>query len=118
VAGFKVEDLDFEEGVVYVGGKGRRPRRVAFGANTGQALDNYTSFRSRHPHASSPSLRLGPKGTGAQSGIALTLGRRCAQAGMTKVDPHEFRHTAAATSIAGGPRCLPCGTSAGAARRC
>ena len=31
VAGLKLEDVDFEEEVVYVVGKGRRPRRVAFG---------------------------------------------------------------------------------------
>ncbi len=35
VAGLKVEDVDFDEDVVPVVGKGRRPRRVAFGAKTG-----------------------------------------------------------------------------------
>ena len=62
VAGPKVEDVDFEEDVVYVVGKGRRPRRVAFGAKTGQALDKYLRLRSRHPQASSPTLWLGRRG--------------------------------------------------------
>ncbi len=62
VAGPKVEDVDFEEDVVYVVGKGRRPRRVAFGAKTGQALDKYLRLRSRHPQASSPTLWLGQGG--------------------------------------------------------
>ena len=35
VAGLKAEDVDFDEHVIYVVGKGRRPRRVAFGAKTG-----------------------------------------------------------------------------------
>ena len=102
VAGLKVEDVDFEEDVVYVVGKGRRPRRVAFGAKTGQALDKYIRLRSRHPHASSPALWLEPKGAMTESGIAQMLERRCAQAGMDKVHPHQFRHTAAHTWLAAG----------------
>jgi integrase len=104
VAGLKVEDVDFEEDVVYVVGKGRRPRRVAFGAKTGQALDKYIRLRSRHPHASLPSPWLGPKGAMTESGVAQMLERRCAQAGMDKAHPHQFRHTAAHTWLgAGGP---------------
>jgi integrase len=102
VAGLKVEDVDFEEDVVYVVGKGRRPRRVAFGARTGQALDKYTRLRSRRPYASLPSVWLGPKGAMTESGIAQMLERRCAQAGMDKVHPHQFRRTAAHTWLAAG----------------
>ena len=36
------------------------------------------------------------------SGIAQMLERRCAQAGMDKVHPHQFRHTAAHTWLAAG----------------
>ena len=61
VAGLKVEDVDFDEDVVYVVGKGCRPRRVAFGAKTGQSLDKYIRLRSRHPHGTLPALWLGPR---------------------------------------------------------
>jgi integrase len=102
VAGLKVEDVDFEEDVVYVVGKGRRPRRVAFGAKTGQSLDKYIRLRSRHSHATLPALWLGPKGAMTESGIAQMLERRCAQAGIAKIHPHQFRHTAAHVWLAAG----------------
>ena len=37
-----------------------------------------------------------------ESGIAQILERRCAQAGMAKVHPYQFRHTAAHTWLAAG----------------
>ena len=40
---------DFDQDVVYVIGKGRRPRACPFGAKTAQALDRYLRERNRPP---------------------------------------------------------------------
>ena len=51
--GLKVADLDFDQDVALVMGKGRRPRAVPFGQRTAVALDRYLRERSRHKHAAS-----------------------------------------------------------------
>ena len=83
-------------------GKGRRPRRVTFGAKTGKSRDQYIRLRSRHPHGTLPALWLGPKGAMTESGRAQMLERRCAQAGLVRTHPHQLRHTAAHTWLAAG----------------
>lgn len=101
-AGLKVEDVDFDQDVVVVTGKGRRPRAVPFGAKTAQALHRYMSLRARHPQAKAAGFWLGPKGTMTDSGISQMLERRCAEAGIARVHPHQLRHTAAHQWLAAG----------------
>ncbi|MHB1782393.1 MAG: tyrosine-type recombinase/integrase [Acidimicrobiales bacterium] len=101
-AGIHLDDVDFHQEIVEVLGKGRRPRTIPFGAKTAQALDRYARLRSRHSQAGSPYLWLGPKGGLTDSGIAQLLERRCAQAGIEKLHPHQFRHTAAHAWLANG----------------
>jgi site-specific recombinase XerD len=101
-AGIRVEDVDFQDDQIVVTGKGRRQRSCPFGARTGQALDRYLRVRVRHSQASSPALWLGPKGGLTDSGIAQLLERRCAQAGIAKIHPHQLRHTAAHVWMAQG----------------
>ncbi len=62
MAGLKVEDIDFEQDVAYVVGKGSRPRACPFGAKTGQAIDRYLRERSKRPESALPWLWLGKKG--------------------------------------------------------
>lgn len=95
IAGLQVEDVDLGTAVVVVTGKGRRPRTVPFGAKTGLALDRYVRLRARHPHSKVTALWLGPRGGMTDSGIAQLIERRCAQAGVPKIHPHQLRHTAA-----------------------
>lgn len=92
-SGLRREDVDLQEEVLHVTGKGRRPRAVPFGAKTGVALDRYLRLRLRlrHSQADSPALWLGPKGGLTDSGIAQMLERRCLQAGIEKVHPHQLR---------------------------
>jgi site-specific recombinase XerD len=93
-AGLKVEDVDMTSGVITVLGKGRKIRKGGFGDNTAKALDRYLRLRPRHPQASSCSaFWLGPKGALTDSGIAQMFRRRCAQAGIPKIHPHQLRHT-------------------------
>jgi integrase/recombinase XerC len=41
VTSLKVEDMDFDDGLMHVVAKGRRPRSAPSGARTAQALDRY-----------------------------------------------------------------------------
>lgn len=92
LAGLNVEDLDHDQDVAHVTGKGRRGRAVPYGAKTSDALRRYMRFRSRHPKAGLDALWIGKKGAMTESGIYQMLQRRGADAGVSDVHPHRFRH--------------------------
>ena len=102
VAGLTTEDIDWEQEVAFVTGKGRRPRTVAFGRKVTQALDRYVRLRDQHPESGSPALWLGRKGRLTSTGIAQMLTRRASQAGVGPIHPHLFRHTFAHQWLAEG----------------
>jgi integrase len=102
IVNLRVEDLDRDLAVVHVVGKGSRPRAAPYGPGCGSALDRYWRARKRHPRAISPSLWLGPKGGLTDSGVAQLLRRRCDQAAIARLHPHQFRHTAAHAWLAAG----------------
>jgi site-specific recombinase XerD len=102
LTGLAVDDLDFELEVLNVLGKGRRPRAVPFGPRTASALDRYLRLRARHPKADSASLWVGPQGRLTDSGVQQVLRRRCAQAGIATLHPHQLRHTAAHAWLSAG----------------
>ncbi|MHB1784769.1 MAG: tyrosine-type recombinase/integrase [Acidimicrobiales bacterium] len=56
VTSLDVDDIDFDLGVIHVGGKGARARAVPFSAKVGWALGSYRRARTRHPKAASPGL--------------------------------------------------------------
>jgi len=62
---------------------------------TGQALERYLRVRRSHTLATSPGLWLGSRGPLTDSGVAQMLERRCDNAGIAHVHPHQLRHTAA-----------------------
>ena len=90
-----VADLDRDQAVALVVGKGSRPRACPYGAKTATALDRYIRARSRQTHANQTSLWLGARGKGriTPSGIAQMLNRRTAEAGLPHIHPHQLRHT-------------------------
>jgi site-specific recombinase XerD len=94
LTGLMVDDVDFESQVVVVLGKGRRPRSVPFNSKTAQALDRYLRARRSHPRHDLPNLWLGSKGKLTDSGVAQVLRRRCVDAGIGQLHPHQLRHTA------------------------
>ncbi|MCU1490835.1 MAG: integrase [Acidimicrobiaceae bacterium] len=102
VAGLNLEDVDLADKTIVVVGKGRRPRSIVFGTKTAQALDRYLRLRPRHAQAASLGLWLGPKGKMTDSGIAQMIERRCVEAGIDKIHPHQLRHTAAHVWLADG----------------
>lgn len=102
MTGLRVEDIDLRGGVVEVKGKGSRRRSPSFGRRTAQALDRYLRVRDRHLLAGEPWLWLGAKGRLTDSGVAQMLRRRCRQAGISVIHPHQLRHTFAHRWLADG----------------
>ena len=102
LAGLKVDDLDFEQDVAYVIGKGSRPRACPFGAKTGQALDRYLRERGKRPEAALPWLWLGKKGRLSDSGVLQMVRRRGEEAGLGQIHPHQLRHSFAHAWLAQG----------------
>jgi site-specific recombinase XerD len=102
LVGLTLDDLDTEQRIALVMGKGRRARAVPYGAKTADALRRYLRARATHPQADSAPLWLGKKGKVTDSGIRQILERRAAEAGVEDVHPHRFRHTFAHSWLAGG----------------
>lgn len=102
LVGLAVTDLDFEQDLAWVLGKGRRARAAPFGARTGEALRRYLRMRARHPHARRDALWLGAKGPLTDSALRQMLNRRATAAGLGRVHPHQLRHTWAHRWLADG----------------
>ncbi len=101
--GLGLVDLDLEQGLLRVTGKGSRTRLVAIGAVTVRALDRYVRARAKHPKADLASLWIGKKGRLTESGLAELVRDRGLQAGLsTRVHPHLFRHAYAHMMLASG----------------
>jgi site-specific recombinase XerD len=96
-------DVDLEQGLIRVLGKGRRERVVPIGNRTIRALDRYLRLRSKHVEAPEPWLWLGTKGRLTDSGVAQAIRERGIAAGLgDKVHPHQLRHTYAHQMLAAG----------------
>jgi site-specific recombinase XerD len=100
LVGLGVDDIDLEQDVAWVVGKGSRPRACPFGAKTGQAVDRYLRLRRARRDAPMAGLWLGVRGPMTTSGIRQLLERRAIQAGIAHVHPHQLRHTFAHTWLA------------------
>jgi integrase len=95
-------DLDLDDQVVIVLGKGRRPRAVPFGRKTALALDRYLRMRGGHPFAHLPNLWLGLAGAMTPSGLYQVVAARGAAAGLPRLHPHQFRHSFADSWLSAG----------------
>jgi site-specific recombinase XerD len=102
LCGLGVADVDFDHQVAHVLGKGGRNRACPFGAKSADALRRYLRFRARHGSAGLSCLWLGKKGRLSDSGVRQMLERRCLDAGIPPVHPHQFRHTFAHDWLAAG----------------
>ena len=91
--GMNADDVDLDQDVGFVVGKGRRERACPFGRKTALALDRYLRQRSRLDHADATKrLWLSTFGELNVSGLATMLRRRGQRAGIGPVHPHLFRH--------------------------
>jgi site-specific recombinase XerC len=68
-AGITLDDVDLDQRIVWVLGKGRRPRALPIGRKTAQALDRYLRVREGHRLANLPHLWIGRNGPMTPSGI-------------------------------------------------
>ncbi len=69
VAGVRVDDLDLDQGLLRVMGKGGRERLVPLGRKLVQALGRYLRVRLRHEHEGAAALFLGRAGSITPSGV-------------------------------------------------
>jgi site-specific recombinase XerD len=98
-----VNDVDLEQGLIRVVGKGRRERVVPLGNRAIRALDRYIRVRGKHVAPELPWLWLGLKGRLTDSGIGQAIRDRGAAAGLgPHVHPHQLRHTFAHQMLAAG----------------
>jgi site-specific recombinase XerD len=103
LVGLSVEDIDREQSLAFVVGKGNRQRACPFGARTADALRRYMRVRTRHPMAATTNaLWIGKKGPLTDSGVRQLLERRCKDAGIPAIHPHMFRHLFAHMWLANG----------------
>jgi site-specific recombinase XerD len=104
LAGLRLEDVDRDQDVIVVMGKGRRPRAVPYDREAARDLDRYIDrARKDHRDADGPWLWLGKKGRLTETGIAQLLQRRGREAGLEgRLHPHLFRHTWAHQQLAAG----------------
>lgn len=94
-------DVDLDQGVLRVMGKGSRQRLVNMGTQSARALDRYERLRRRHPDAHKEWLWLSRKGRFSESGIGQMVSRRGEQAGI-RVHPHQLRHSWAHATMTKG----------------
>jgi site-specific recombinase XerD len=85
-------DVDLDQRILRVTGKGGRERVLPIGNKTVKALDRYIRARARRPDAGLPWLWLGHKGRMTDSGIGQMVASRGRAAGLGKIHPHQFRH--------------------------
>lgn len=102
VTGLHLTDIDWDLGVAVVRGKGGRWRSLPMGPRTLKSLDRYVRGRRSHPDAESDELWLGRLGPLTDSGIRQMVKRRCRQAGIAVITPHQLRHTMAHSFLAAG----------------
>jgi site-specific recombinase XerD len=92
LAGLRLSDLDLDDKVIQVIGKGSRPRTVPFGKKAAVAVDRYLRIRGQHRDAERPELWLGKGGPLGVHGVYLVVVRRAKEAGLDGTHPHLFRH--------------------------
>jgi site-specific recombinase XerD len=92
LVGLKKDDWDRRADTLLVNGK-TGPRLMSHSAATGEALARYLRVRAMHPKAASEAMWLGRRGRLRDSGIGQLLARRCRQAGVARIHPHQLRHT-------------------------
>ncbi|HEX5879467.1 MAG TPA: tyrosine-type recombinase/integrase [Actinomycetota bacterium] len=80
--GMTVDDVDLDQRIVWVLGKGRRPRALPIGRKTAQALDRYLRVREGHRLAHLPELWVGRNGRVTPSGIYQVVHHRARVAGL------------------------------------
>ena len=103
----RFEDIDFDENLVRVVGKGNKQRFVPLGVMARQRLEAYLTYRKQTEVADRKSTSvvfLNRRGSKLTRVMIITLVRQAvAAAGIDKtVSPHSFRHSFATHLLVGG----------------
>lgn len=95
MASMLMENLDMDNGVILVIGKGRKPRYLSLSRKCVLAIDRYLRVREKHNRAKSPYLWIGTKNDQmGSSSLQQMLNRRAKEAELDRhIYPHIFRHT-------------------------
>lgn len=103
VAGITLGELDLDRQAVRVMGKGSRERLVHIEDTTVLALRKYLRARKLHPKGpTTDRLWVGKLGPLTGAGIQQILQRRAALAGVTRANPHAWRHAFAHRWLSAG----------------
>lgn len=103
LVGVELDHLDLDHEVVFVTGKGSRPRAVPYGAKTAQAVDRYLRIRASHPQAGRTArLLLGQRGAISADGVRWRMEVLGEASGIPDLHPHACRHTFAHRWLAAG----------------
>ena len=100
-----LNDMDLQDGIIRVKGKGRKERIVPIGSKAVDAISSYrAAFRSERMPISSHAVFVGPSGRRLNS---RTVARTVAAAGRRlprglRVTPHALRHSYATHLLEGG----------------
>lgn len=95
----RVHELDLDLAVLQVLGKNNKVRSVPFGRTTATAIDRYLRAAAKHkgrPLGDDSWLWWNERNRGQRLtiwGVGTMLKRRCAEAGINPIHPHQFRHT-------------------------
>lgn len=90
VVGLRVEDVDLEDQLVTVTGKGNKQRRVPFSHGVAHLLRQWIAVRGEDPR---PLFLL------RQAGLRMLFARIRADTGIAVLHPHGVRHTAATQMV-------------------
>lgn len=93
LVGLNLADVDLDNEMAMVTGKGRKTRPVYFAARTARALDRWQRERRRHRWAHLDVLFLGERGALTTDGVREIVRVRGDKAGVPGLHPHRFRHT-------------------------
>ncbi len=105
--GIRIEDLDFDEELIKVTGKGSKQRLVPMGRALREALERYLEPAGRAAIAQTRSsvLLLNARGTPlSRQGVDGIIARRALQVGIERrrISAHVFRHSCATHMLAHG----------------
>ena len=108
ISNLTVNDVDPTNQLVWVMGKGKRPRAIPIGHKAANAINRYVRVRRQNQGRATDALWLG-RGGGKNSGPAMTtsgirqvIRNRAADAKLGKVYPHQLRHSWAHDKMASG----------------
>lgn len=92
LASLRRSDVDLDGRTLTVTSKGGHTDVVPFGTRAAQEIDRYLRLRARHAFAHRPELWVGHHGGLKPNAVNQMLRRRCEEAGIPPIHPHQLRH--------------------------